>query len=394
MQAMLRRDGGRPRPGRRCAVYTVRCSVGVAMSTLEDQSVPAANHHASLRVADYVEPAEAAPWTRGVATVKEREVLEGHSLQPTAAATRKSRRSHATTTHDPNTKPGINTKKRARKNFIYGNYDTYYSYRPPSAPGDELTANESHIDPRLTVLLPSWLDQKRIIDIGCNSGDITFALATEFGATSVLGVDIDNSLIQRANNRLASERQKLNPDERLADLDFRCENVVARKYRRDFASQKRRGPTSTIKQPGSLVESGATRSERLPGANVKALAQTSDGAVYDVVVCFSVTKWVHLNWGDDGLRTLFQRVYDMLPSAGLFILEPQPWKSYKKKYNLTETTKTHFKSIEMRPSEFVAYLTEALGFHLLDTLRPAKAASPGFAARPIYVLQKLKKLKC
>jgi 7SK snRNA methylphosphate capping enzyme len=365
------------------------------MSTPEDQSVPTSpDHHASDRVADVVEPAEAAPRTRGAATVKEREDFEGQDsplLQPAAAATRKSRRLHAT--NDLNTKPGINTKKRARKNFIYGNYDTYYSYRPPSAPGDELTANESHIDPRLTALLPSWLDQKRIIDIGCNSGDITFALATEFGATSVLGVDIDNSLIQRANNRLASERQKLNPDECLANLDFRCENVVARKYRRDFASQKRRcGPMT--KQPGSLVVAGPTLSERLPGANVKTLAQTSDGAVYDVVVCFSVTKWIHLNWGDGGLRTLFQRVYDMLPSAGLFILEPQPWKSYKKKYHLTETTKTHFKSIEMRPSEFVAYLTEVLGFHLLDTLRPAKAASPGFAARPIYVLQKLNKLKC
>lgn len=30
---------------------------------------------------------------------------------------------------------------------------------------------------------------------------------------------------------------------------------------------------------------------------------------YEVVTCFSVTKWVHLNWGDDGITKLFHRFY-------------------------------------------------------------------------------------
>jgi len=49
----------------------------------------------------------------------------------------------------------------------------------------------------------------------------------------------------------------------------------------------------------------------------------------------SVTKWVHLNWGDDGIRKLFTRAYELLEDGGLFIVEPQPWKSYRKKYALT-----------------------------------------------------------
>jgi 7SK snRNA methylphosphate capping enzyme len=48
-------------------------------------------------------------------------------------------------------------------------------------------------------------------------------------------------------------------------------------------------------------------------------------------MCLSTTKWIHLNWGDDGIRRLFQKVYSMLRLRGYFILEPQNWKSYKKK---------------------------------------------------------------
>jgi 7SK snRNA methylphosphate capping enzyme len=38
---------------------------------------------------------------------------------------------------------------------------------------------------------------------------------------------------------------------------------------------------------------------------------------------------VHLNGGDAGLIRLFERVHALLRPGGRFLLEPQPWRSYK-----------------------------------------------------------------
>ena len=56
---------------------------------------------------------------------------------------------------------------------------------------------------------------------------------------------------------------------------------------------------------------------------------------FDTVLCLSLTKWVHLNWGDEGIRKLFHRVYAHLHPGGYFILEAQAYESYAKKKKIT-----------------------------------------------------------
>lgn len=38
-------------------------------------------------------------------------------------------------------------------------------------------------------------NHKDVLDIGCNVGHISIAVARDFGAKSVMGIDIDNKLI-------------------------------------------------------------------------------------------------------------------------------------------------------------------------------------------------------
>uniref|UniRef100_W5N7Z5 RNA methyltransferase n=1 Tax=Lepisosteus oculatus TaxID=7918 RepID=W5N7Z5_LEPOC len=109
---------------------------------------------------------------------------------------------------------------------------------------------------------------------------------------------------------------------------------------------------------------------------------------YDVILCLSMTKWVHLNWGDAGLQRLFKRVYRHLQPGGIFILEPQPWASYGKRKKLTETIYKNYYSIRFKPDQFSSYLTgPEVGFSSYELIGTPKSSSKGFQ-RPIYLFHK------
>ena len=90
------------------------------------------------------------------------------------------------------------TKMNAERNrrFEFGNYSRYYGYRR-----DPLQEE----DPRLKYLKPDWFRGKEVLDVGCNQGDVTCALAQPFfGPKSIVGIDIDKSLIEAARRNVAS----------------------------------------------------------------------------------------------------------------------------------------------------------------------------------------------
>lgn len=104
----------------------------------------------------------------------------------------------------------------------------------------------------------------------------------------------------------------------------------------------------------------------------------------------SVIKWIHLNWGDAGVRMLLLKVYNELTDKGIFILEIQPISSYRKVKNLTERIRTNWETNQLKPQD-IPSVAEQLGLKLIHTLHPpekkGKRGTVGFS-RPIHVFQK------
>lgn len=110
--------------------------------------------------------------------------------------------------------------------------------------------------------------------------------------------------------------------------------------------------------------------------------------MYDVILCLSVTKWVHLNWGDEGLKLMFKRIFLNLRPGGRLVLEPQPFSSYKKKKNLTEKIRANYDAIRFRPEHFIDYLlSDMVGFATFEVLEIPQHKASGFQ-RPLYLLTK------
>lgn len=170
----------------------------------------------------------------------------------------------------------------------HGNFINYYDFNPASErlkllPSEASTwhAFESHENRESEPYL--------VLDIGCNSGDLTQSLYTYWSSMLpnrrifILGIDIDAILIQRANE--ANQRPN--------HVTFACVNMM-----------EANGDDHTIEQ----------------------YLRTYQRTRFDVVCCFSITMWIHLNNGDDGLRQFIDMITHV---SRLIIIEPQPWKCYR-----------------------------------------------------------------
>jgi len=109
---------------------------------------------------------------------------------------------------------------------------------------------------------------------------------------------------------------------------------------------------------------------------------------YDTILCLSVTKWIHLNWGDDGLVTLFVKIWRLLRPGGVFIMEPQPWTSYKRNRLVSEVAKENFNTICIYPEKFREILLDKVGFRSVELIMDRLVGAVTGFDRPIEVYHK------
>jgi len=104
----------------------------------------------------------------------------------------------------------------------------------------------------------------------------------------------------------------------------------------------------------------------------------------------SISKWIHLNHGDEGILRFFRKMYNNLNHGGLLVFEPQDWKSYKKKSRITQKIKETYQQIKIFPNQFESELTN-LGFSLVDRMQPPEEGTLGFQRSIMVFKKKLEK---
>ena len=286
--------------------------------------------------------------------------------------------------------------KQHRTTYQYGNYEAYYGYRYANL-GPRRGADPVGLDPRLGALDPSWFRGGTCLDIGCNAGHLTIAIAQTFEVASMLGVDIDAALVTKACEHLRAHERAAAPSAPLQQPRApapRPPTVAGTSldnddFRRLFLATAAPAAARVAAFPGNTRFEATNFVQEPPGA--AQLGVEAGVGSFDVVTCFSTSKWVHLNFGDVGLTRLFRRAHACLRRGGRFVLEPQPWSSYRKRATLTPTIARHFREIVLRPPQFAEFLTsEAVGFvraQALEVPYDARTA-PGFTRRPVLVFTK------
>lgn len=264
-------------------------------------------------------------------------------------------------TQDKPPKPPVN-RNFSEKGVPNGSYKKYNRRR-------DIGPNDS----RLPLLVKDWTSNGgQILDIGCNDGALTTFIAQRFTNARIVGVDIDDDLVNRARQRITDKMKAFEKQEK---------NTTAKKNSNSTdgsESKKALFPYNLTFTVEDVCNS--TVSESVLGE-----------AQYDIITAFSVVKWLHMHSGDDGLKQLFKRVYKALKPGGVFVMEPQPTKSYKaarrKGAVAAHLTVDKFK---FKPDMFGEWLTSQCEFERMETLRERLPKNTPFGTRPVYAFFKAK----
>ncbi|VDM34330.1 unnamed protein product [Hydatigera taeniaeformis] len=201
---------------------------------------------------------------------------------------------------------------QGRRMPLTGNYPDYYSRRNP--------------DDRIKVLMPEWFSNSDVADYGCHNGTVTFKILEQFpDVNRIDAFDCDAELIENAKSL---QREKI----RWSNQN--CANFEKINFQ---------------------------------VADWSDCASTDDDPTYNIVLAFSVTKWIHLNYGDAGLMRFFRRVFNLLKPGGHLLLEPQPKASYKNS-RFTIKQQENYKAMTIDPSNLEPILLD-IGFSYFDKIK-------------------------
>ncbi|XP_022079217.1 pre-miRNA 5'-monophosphate methyltransferase-like [Acanthaster planci] len=247
----------------------------------------------------------------------------------------------------------------------FGNFINYYSFNPPE--------KRIRFLPEDLLNIISYSGRKKnatVLDIGCNSGDLTVALymhlkkqhldKKEQGSSKMCLASADEN-----DQDISSNPAAIEPDNTVAIKVLGCDiddTLITR------ANESNLHPESISFHRMDFM-CDASRSSNL----TEFLSRHSEtSGRFDLVCCFSLTMWIHLQHGDAGLHK-FLKEASLL--SRFLLVEPQPWKCYKSAVRRVRKVgienSWHFKELNIRDKveeDIINYLTSTCQMELVRTL--------------------------
>lgn len=301
------------------------------------------------------------------------------------------------------------------ENLEFGNFPGYFNYRKNAVPkdGEKQCSTEPNqtgcdhptnpledglSDERLSSMKAEWFANKEVLDIGCNRGHITYAIARVFSPKFILGIDIDLRMINMANRDLhlhledgVMKQGEVLRRQHAASLRLRDDSVKV------YEECPNHFPQSSYVAQGPIAVLDSDGKAHFPN-NILFIEHNyvlacDDLAAkqkphFDTILCLSVTKWIHLNYRDDGLKRFFKRIYNHLKPGGLLVLEAQPFDNYGRRKKLSDRLRANYYSIQFKPDQFDDFLLSSeVGFKEIVYSTTTDHKCTGFK-RPLKVFAK------
>ncbi|TGZ77120.1 S-adenosyl-L-methionine-dependent methyltransferase [Ascodesmis nigricans] len=303
----------------------------------------------------------------------------------------------------------------------YGNYQGYQGSAARHAHSG--SPHGAHIiDPRLMELVacvPGLFSEKRVLDVGCNHGGVAVDIGLHFNAESVLGIDLDPTLIQHAKSHLSFQYSRLPPSDTAGATTTTTTTPTTESVR-----SANYFPISSILTHGHIPYPAATTPPTFP-RNVT--FSTSDAITFfhlpsptnpdamdldtpsphqrkkqsqpreteqprenefDTILLLSVLKWLHLHHGDAILPAFFSALHTALRPQGRVVLELHPWESYEKAAKKVPGLRGRVGEIQVRGGENVVRVAGECGFEVVAEVEEKRDGKGRVRRRGMVVLGK------
>jgi len=250
----------------------------------------------------------------------------------------------------------------------FGNKLSYYSRKN----------YDTWSDPRVTALPANIVNNMSVLYVGAHNGTIPIQLATKFQPKLIEAIDIDARLLNQGADICKLVDQFLTKEDAenyrlINDLGSSFDDPFVRAYR----MAKEAKPNQKLSQ--RII---------FRAMNILDPADSYRNKRYDTIFCLNLTKYIHLNFGDAGLWSLFHNTFELLNVGGFFVLQAQSTKSYKKFKSFAPVLGENFEELEIVPENLPALLTSKFSYKLISTVEVSLSKNKSKPPKAIFIFGK------